>query len=485
MPAPSTEYDTLDQLQTPEQVALLDAIDELRGKRLGLHGIDLPQLIVCGEQSTGKSSLLEGLTRLRFPMKGTLCTTFATEVVLRRASKTTISCTITPSEGRSQIHCRELLKFERKFSSREEFSFPSVIEEAKILMTKESKTGPETLLKDVLRVRYSGPDLPSLTIVDLPGMIEEDLNDVDGAERIVDLVTGYMKNEKSIILAVVMAGNDPENQKPMKYLRQYDPTRSRTLGIITKPDKVDRGSDSETDLLRLARNEKYPLKHGWYAVRNRDFATKNHSDAERDDLERQFFNSGRWASHPRDLVGITALRLKLSKMLLDHITMELPSLVASIQDAAKVIESRLKALGDTRETAKEQRTYLTRHSEKFQMLTNDALRGIYSNRFFELSAPDKQAATRLRTAIQNLNIAFASTMYRKGHTWDISEIKGNRSIFLGDSYPVIEQYGSCFEDPVFINRGDFLESHIGQYVRQSRPSGLPSLVNPWVCLIMT
>jgi hypothetical protein len=165
--------------------------------------------------------------------------------------------------------------------------------------------------------------------------------------------------------------------------------------------------------------------------------------------------------------------------------MELPSLVASIQDAAKVIESRLKALGDTRETAKEQRTYLTRHSEKFQMLTNDALRGIYSNRFFELSAPDKQAATRLRTAIQNLNIAFASTMYRKGHTWDISEIKGNRSIFLGDSYPVIEQYGSCFEDPVFINRTDFLESHIGQYVRQSRPSGLPSLVNPWVCLIMT
>jgi len=61
------EVDTLDQLQTAEQVLLLDKIDELRNKGLSHHGINLPQLIVCGDQSSGKSSLLEGLTRLRFP----------------------------------------------------------------------------------------------------------------------------------------------------------------------------------------------------------------------------------------------------------------------------------------------------------------------------------------------------------------------------------------------------------------------------------
>jgi hypothetical protein len=376
------------------------------------------------------------------------------------------------------------MKFERSFSSRGDFSFPSVIDEAKALMIQGSKDGPDSLLKDVLRVRYFGPDLPSLTIVDLPGMIEEDLNNVDGAERIEELVTGYMKNEKSIILAVVMAGNDPENQKPMRYLRKYDPNRSRTLGIITKPDKVEKNSDSEIDLLRLARNEKFPLKHGWYAVRNRDFASKDHSDAQRDEVEIQFFNSGLWASHPRGLVGVTALRVKLSKVLLDHITMELPSLVATIQGAIEVTESSLNALGNTRGTTKEQRTYLTGHAEKFQMLTNDALRGIYSNRFFALAAPDEQAATRLRTAIQNLNIAFANTMYRKGHTWDIVAVKGGQSNSLGDSYPAMEQYGNQFGDPLVISRRNFVDCHIGQYVRQSRPSGLPSLVNPWVCLIV-
>jgi hypothetical protein len=54
MAHPPTEEDTLDQLQTPEQVALLDTIDELRNQGLGHHGINLPQLIVCGDQSSGK-----------------------------------------------------------------------------------------------------------------------------------------------------------------------------------------------------------------------------------------------------------------------------------------------------------------------------------------------------------------------------------------------------------------------------------------------
>jgi ribosome biogenesis GTPase A len=68
--AHATEPNTLDQLQTAEQVLLLDKIDELRNKGLSHHGISLPQLIVCGDQSSGKSSLLQRLTRLRFPIDG-------------------------------------------------------------------------------------------------------------------------------------------------------------------------------------------------------------------------------------------------------------------------------------------------------------------------------------------------------------------------------------------------------------------------------
>ncbi|KAF1946345.1 dynamin-1 [Clathrospora elynae] len=479
--AHTPETNTLDQLQTPQQVELLDQIDELRNQGLGHHGISLPQLIVCGDQSSGKSSLLEGLTRLRFPTKEGMCTTFATEVVLRKEVEVEISCTITPGKSRSPAERRELAKFKHTFSSRDSFLFPSVLDQAKDHMAHGIKANRGAFFEDVLRVRYSGPDLPSLTIVDLPGMIETQLNGGSGAERVAELVTSYMRDEKSIILAVVAASNDPENQKVFRYLKEFDPKGSRTLGIITKPDMVERGGDNEKEMMRLAKNEKYPLRHRWHAVRNRSFATREQTAVERDDAERKFFSSAVWSSFPQEDVGIAALRVKLSRVLLEHIGRELPSLVTAVQSAIATTESGLSALGNARETSRQQRSYLTGHAEKFSMLTNDALRGIYSNPFFALSSPDERTTARLRTEVQNLNIAFAHVMYQKGHTWNIV-LERNSSVSMAcDGYPrAVQEYDGEFEEPTSITRAKFLESHIGEYVRQSRPSGLPSLVNPWV-----
>jgi hypothetical protein len=363
--------------------------------------------------------LLEGLTRLRFPSEDTLCTTFATEVVLRRDTHVQILCEITPSKTRSPMECREFAKFKRTFNSREEFPFQALHNEAKKLFAGGVVSKLNDFFEDVLRVRYSGPDMPSFTIVDLPGIFAQKLHSgTAAADKVAQLVTGYMANEKSIILAVVEAKAELEHQRVFTYLEEYDPKNLRTMGIITKPDLLDKGSNSEKKMLRLAKNKEYPLKYHWHTVRNRGFATKDQSDNERDKAEEQFFAAGLWMSIPRKHVGISALRTKLSHVLLEHIGMELPSLVTAIQSAVEATESSLKALGHTRETSKEQRSYLTGHAEKFQLLTHDALRGIYSNNFFALTSPDENAPTRLRTAIQNLNIAFAHVMYRKGHSWD-------------------------------------------------------------------
>jgi hypothetical protein len=412
-----------------------------------------------------------------------LCTTFATEVVLRRQPDVQISCTITPGKARSQAECRELAQFERLFSSREDFMFPAVHNEAKELMARGVKAKLDDFYTDVLRVRYSGPDVPSLTIVDLPGMFAQQLDGGSGAKKVVELVTSYMRNDKSIILAVVQAGNDPENQQVFTYLKQYDPQGLRTLGIITKPDQIDRGSNKEKKLMRLAKNEEYRLKYGWHAVRNRGFSTKDESDKERDETEQQFFDAGIWSTLPRSDVGIASLRAKLSQVLLEHVGMELPSIVTAVQSAIATTESSLKALGHTRDTSRKQRAYLTGHAEKFQTLTHDALRGIYSNRFFALQDNKEQSSARLRTAIQNHNLAFAHVMYQKGHTFDISTQhlpERDVSIFEVPSDSSFQQYGNLVDDPVRISRAEFLEHHIGEYVQQSRPSGLPSLVNPWV-----
>jgi GTP-binding protein EngB required for normal cell division len=485
MTPPSTECDTLDQLQSPEQVALLDTIDELRNQGLGHHGISLPQLIVCGEQSSGKSSLLEGLTRLRFPADEETCTIFATEVVLRRNADVEIVVEIMPSKHRSRTECRQLAKFTRTYSTREEFPFQSLHDEAKLIMAGGKKPDGGLFFDDVLRVRYSGPDMPSFTIVDLPGLFAQQVGVTGGkgGEKVTELVTTYMRNERSIILAVVAATNDLECQSIFTHLDQFDPKRLRTLGIITKPDTVGSGSKKEKKLIRLAKNELFRLKHDWHTVRNRSPDNPNQPASERDETEARFFSEGLWAGLPRRNVGIAALRAKMSRVLLQHISMELPSLVTAIHGAVEATESDLQALGHTRETTREQRTYLTKHAERFQMLTNDALRGIYSNSFFTLSSPNEHAPTRLRTAIQNLNIAFAQTMYQKGHTWNITadhSSERDSTIFLRASYPAAQQYMPWFDDPTSIRRAEFLENYIGEYVRQSRPSGLPSLVNPWV-----
>ncbi|EDU50737.1 interferon-induced gtp-binding protein mx [Pyrenophora tritici-repentis] len=471
---------TLEQLQTPQQVELLDKIDELRHQGLGHHGISLPQLIVCGDQSSGKSSLLEGLTHLRFPTKEGMCTTFATEVVLRREPDIEISCTITPGKSRSPTERRELAKFKRTFPSRESFLFESVTEQAKEQMERGARSSRVSIFEDVLRVRYSGPELPSLTIVDLPGLFETELGGGSGAERVAELVTSYMRDDKSIILAVVVADNDPENQKVFRYLKDFDSTGARTLGIVTKPDKVERGGDNEKEMMRLVKNQKLPLKHRWHAVRNRSYATKDQTPAERDEAERIFFSNGVWASFPSQDVGIAALRVKLSQVLLEHIGRELPELITAVQSSIQTTEVGLKALGPVRDTAEQQRSYLMGHAQRFQTLTNDALRGIYSNPFFALSSLDEPATTRLRTEVQNLNMAFAQTMYVKGHTWNIGSTHGSSAPVPSDNYSqAFLEYNNEFDKPEVISRED-LNSHIGELVRQSRPSGLPSLVNPLV-----
>jgi hypothetical protein len=70
---------TSDFLRPPEKLAkLLDVINELRVFDVD-HELELPQLVVCGEQSSGKSSVLEAISRIPFPRASTVCTRFVTQ----------------------------------------------------------------------------------------------------------------------------------------------------------------------------------------------------------------------------------------------------------------------------------------------------------------------------------------------------------------------------------------------------------------------
>ncbi|KAH9875345.1 hypothetical protein J1614_004837 [Plenodomus biglobosus] len=144
---------SLEALQTADERKVMDIVDKLR--RAGLSGIvELPQLVVCGDQSSGKSSVLEAITEIPFPRKENLCTRFATESTSR--------ITINPDKVRPQSEKAKLQSFSKAINN---FSqLPDVIEEATQAMGLGAVGGinSKAFSRDVLTVEITGPTRPQL-----------------------------------------------------------------------------------------------------------------------------------------------------------------------------------------------------------------------------------------------------------------------------------------------------------------------------------
>ena len=152
---------SLKALQSDGERKIMDIVDKLR--RTGLSTIlELPQLVVCGDQSSGKSSVLEAITEIPFPRKENFCTRFATEIVLRRATSDSISVKITPDKLRTDAEREQLGKFNRTISDFNEL--PDVIDEATNAMGLGAvgAEGSKAISKDVLSLEICGPNRPQL-----------------------------------------------------------------------------------------------------------------------------------------------------------------------------------------------------------------------------------------------------------------------------------------------------------------------------------
>lgn len=404
-------------LQSTDTRNLLDIVDKLRSQGISRY-IDLPEIVVCGEQSSGKSSVLEAISGVTFPSKDSLCTRFATELILRRGPVSPIKVRIVPgsNEERTSEEKQKLSKFKREISvSAEALQLDEVIESAKVAMGINDTS--KAFSSDILRLELSGPEQPHLTLVDLPGLFQAGSraqSDAD-SETVKALVLSYMRSPRSIILAVVSAKNDFNNQAITKYSRDIDPKGLRTLGLITKPDTLDKGSDSERFYIELAQNKDVKFRLGWHVLRNRDYAARNATLQERNIAEQEFFASGKWASlHPKQ-AGVHSLKPRLSKILKEQILAQLPIVLTQIQAGIQDCKHKLQALGPSRVTVPQQQRYLLQVSQSFSRLVGAAADGLYSDPFFGSASTTLGAKKRLRAVIQNLLTEFAETMRKDGH----------------------------------------------------------------------
>lgn len=264
------------------------------------------------------------------------------------------------------------------------------------------------------------------TLVDLPGLIHSAnrMQSEDDVTLIQELVLDYMKNPRTIILAVVTAKNDYANQIVLKHCQKIDPSGSRTLGIITKPDTLIEGTANQQSWLDLAQNRDIYFELGWHMVRNRTDTEGAKTFSQRNASERQFFSKGAYLDLPSHCKGIETLRSRLSSLLHDHLKTELPHLKTELVTKMAHTTKELEKLGVKRNTAPEQRMFLTDIGQKINEILKAGVRGQYEFAFFgpvdmDAAVDSMENIRRFRAVVQHLNLHFSDRMHSIGNKYRI------------------------------------------------------------------
>lgn len=211
---------SLEELQSDEQRRVLDVVSQVR--KCGLETVlSLPQIVVCGDQSSGKSSVLEALTEIPFPRSDNICTRFATEISLRRDPTDGITIKIIPDEARPQNEKDRMKGFTETITDFK--TLPVLMEKAMDIMGISE--GASAIARDTLSIDIQGPNRPQLTLVDIPGLIHSATKGVSDADvaMISEITDYYIKQPRTICLAVVSATNDAANQSILRRVREFDP----------------------------------------------------------------------------------------------------------------------------------------------------------------------------------------------------------------------------------------------------------------------
>ncbi|KAI9045152.1 dynamin family protein [Aspergillus affinis] len=459
-------------LDNEKRLRILSIVDKLR--ELGVsENVSLPQLVVVGDQSSGKSSLLEGLTGLSFPIDSDLCTRFATQMVLRRVpgneAKVKVTIIPGPTAQADEVLKEQLQSFARVLET-DSFGpaeFAKIFDEAAQQMglpgpnDKELENLEKRFSDDILKIELSGPDQLHLSVVDVPGLFHNPTKYQTKEDRdiIRGLIQNYITDKRTIILAVLDAKNNLANQEVFSMARAADPQGARTVGIITKCDTLEQGD--EEGVLRIARNETEKLRHGWFAVKNR--STKDIRDRitieQRHIHEETFFASkAPWTELSKDRVGINKLRQFLGNLLYDHIRGEFPSMVKEIEELTRHTKSELKLLGPSRQFPTDQRRVLMHIASKYQAEVTKALNGNYAEGL------QSDSVLKLRLRFRQLNEEFADDMALKGHARAFQTVKNE----VDEKYP---EYRAV---------NDSIYDWIRDLYRNSRGVELPGTVNPVV-----
>ncbi|XP_046882913.1 dynamin-3-like [Hypomesus transpacificus] len=273
--------------------------------------LDLPQIAVVGGQSAGKSSVLENFVGRDFLPRGS-------GIVTRRPL--VLQLISANAEWAEFLHCKG-----KKFTD-----FDEVRQE--IEAETDRITGANKGISPVpINLRVYSPHVLNLTLIDLPGITKVPVGDqpVDIEQQIRDMIMQFICRESCLILAVTPANSDLANSDALKLAKDVDPQGQRTIGVITKLDLMDEGTDAR----EILENKLLPLRRGYIGVVNR---SQKDIDGRKDikaalAAERKFFLSHPSYRHMADGMGTPRLQKILNQQLTNHIRDTLPAFRSKLQ----------------------------------------------------------------------------------------------------------------------------------------------------------
>ncbi|XP_050426841.1 dynamin-1-like protein [Adelges cooleyi] len=322
--------------------ALIPVINRLQDvfNTVGYDAIQLPQIVVIGSQSSGKSSVIESIVGRSFLPRGIGIVTRC-PLILQL-----VNCPLSDKEHRSAengtanleewgefLHCKN--KVFKDFSEiREEI-------QAETNRVAGSNKG---ICPEPISLKIYSIHVLNLSMVDLPGITKVPVGDQpeDIEMQVKNLVIKYIQNPNSIILAVSTANTDMSTSESLKLAKEVDPEGKRTLAVITKLDLMDAG----TDAVDILCGRVIPVKLGIIGVVNRSQQDINDNKSIINALKDEGTFLQRKYPSLANRNGTPYLTKTLNRLLMHHIRDCLPNLKTRVNVMVSQFQSLLYSFGD-------------------------------------------------------------------------------------------------------------------------------------------
>ncbi|XP_053166757.1 interferon-induced GTP-binding protein Mx1-like isoform X1 [Hemicordylus capensis] len=361
----------------------IDLIDSLRA--LGVEkDLALPAIAVIGDQSSGKSSVLEALSGVALPRGSGIVTRCPLALKLKKTRH--------DQEWKGKISYQDII---------EELQNPLEVEK-EIRKAQNSMAGEGVgISQELITLEICSPEVADLTLIDLPGIARVAVGNQpqDIGDQIKRLIKKFIAKQETINLVVVPSNVDIATTEALKMAQEVDPDGERTLGILTKPDLVDKGT--EEAVVDIVRNLIIHLKKGYMIVkcRGQQDIQDNMTLASAIQRERVFFEDSAHFSIllQEGKATVPLLAEKLTSELVEHINKSLPTLEEQINSHLQKANEELRRYGKGAPKSDSEKLYFL--IDKIKLFNEDILSSVQGEE--KLSNDDSRLFSKIRKEFQN------------------------------------------------------------------------------------